>query len=70
MLSNGRVVSESEDNMIRVWDLSTGESVQVLNEHTDLIISLAVLPAGLEMVGIATDERVRVWDPSTWDWCG
>ena len=65
VLSDGRVISESDDNMIRVWDLSTGESVQVPNKHTDLIVSVALLPG--EMVGIATDERVRVWDPSTWE---
>ena len=34
VLGDGRIVSGSNDKTLRVWDLSSGECVQVLEGHT------------------------------------
>ena len=36
MLPDGRIVSGSEDNTIRIWNVDTGETVHVLEGHTDV----------------------------------
>ena len=48
---------------VRVWDLSTGECVRVLDGHTGKITSLAVLSDDRVVSG-SYDRRLRVWDLS------
>ena len=35
MLSDGRILSGSNDNMIRIWNADTGETVQIINNSDD-----------------------------------
>ena len=35
VLPNGRVVSGSDDNTLKVWDVSSGQCLQTLSGHTD-----------------------------------
>ena len=65
VLSDGRVVSGS-DKTVRVWDLSTGECVQVLKGHTCEVKCVAVLSDGRVASG-SNDTTIRVWDVSTGD---
>lgn len=60
VLSDGRLVSGSEDEAIRIWDTSTGQSLITLTGHTGPITSLAVLPNGYLASG--SDEGIRVWN--------
>ena len=41
-----RIVSDSDDNSVRVWDSSTGAELKVLNGHSDIILSVAFSPDG------------------------
>ena len=61
VLPDGRVVSGSSDNTLRVWDLTLGESVQTLEGHTDWVRAVAVLPDGRVVSG-SSDNTLRVWD--------
>ncbi|WP_456476614.1 WD40 repeat domain-containing protein, partial [Oceanithermus sp.] len=61
VLPDGRVVSGSDDNTLRVWDLERGEAVQVLEGHRGSVLSLAVLPDGRVVSG-SDDNTLRVWD--------
>ena len=36
VLSDGRIVSGSSDETIRIWDSVTGECVKILKGHTDV----------------------------------
>lgn len=38
------MVSGSNDNSLRVWDVSTAQCLQTLNGHTDYVSHLGVLP--------------------------
>jgi dynein assembly factor with WDR repeat domains 1 len=41
MISGNRVLTASSDRTARLWDVNTGECVQVLDGHSDEIFSCA-----------------------------
>jgi len=57
-----RAISASGDNMLRVWDLESGEAVHVLAGHTGPVMRLALCPAGRLAVSSSSDGTVRAWD--------
>ena len=72
-LKDGRIVSGSEDNTIRVWDLGKREDedgyVRELRGHTDWVDSVIQLKDGRIISG-SYGKTVRVWgyvDPATGD---
>ncbi|PPQ91572.1 hypothetical protein CVT25_012046, partial [Psilocybe cyanescens] len=62
-----QIVSGSSDELVRVWVVSTGEELKVLNGHTKFVRSVAFSPAGKQIVSGLNDKSVRVWDVSTGD---
>lgn len=57
-----RAVSGSDDGMIRVWDLDTGELVHRLDGHRGTVHAVAVSADGTRAISGADDHDVRVWD--------
>ena len=49
------------DHSVRVWDVQRRQCDAVLKGHTDIVLSLAVLPDGRLLSGSA-DRIIRVWD--------
>jgi len=64
VLPDGRVVSSSYDNTLRVWDVDTGRTLATLQGHTHSVSALAVLPDGRVVSG-SSDKTLRVWDVDT-----
>ena len=64
VLSDGRVVSGSDDRSLRVWDPWTGQCLQVMEDHHSRVNCMALLPNGYIISG-SSDHSLRVWDPST-----
>ncbi|PPQ93171.1 hypothetical protein CVT25_002629, partial [Psilocybe cyanescens] len=63
---NGKkIVSGSDDNLVRVWDVSTGNELKVLKGHTHVVTSVAFSPDGKKIVSGSHDNSVMVWDVST-----
>ena len=49
---------------ILLWDVTTGDQIAVLDEHTQGVSSLTFSPDGTTLVSTATDGTILLWD---WD---
>ena len=65
--SNGRhIASGSSDKTIRVWDVTTGQTVAgPFQGHTSDVTSVAYSPNGRHVVSGSSDKTIRVWDATT-----
>ncbi len=59
------IVSGSDDETIKVWDLATGTKKRTLTGHIDWVNSVAISPNGRTMVSGSCDETIKVWDLAT-----
>ena len=59
------LVSEGEDNTVRLWDTETGEHKHTLAAHTDGISPVAFSPEGKTLASGSGDGSVRLWDTET-----
>ena len=49
---------------IQLWDVTTGDQIAALDEHTQGVITLAFSPDGTTLVSTAADGTILLWD---WD---
>lgn len=63
-LSNGDIVSVSDDNTIRLWDPITFKCYDVLSGHTNTINDVVVMPDDT-IVSCSEDRSIIVWQSST-----
>ena len=54
----------SDDNTIRLWDISSGETTQELSGHTAAVLSVAFSPGGKTLAS-GSGNTVRLWDISS-----
>ncbi len=57
------IVTASEDNTARVWDVSP--RTQVLTGHTDVVFDVAWSPSGDRLAAAGLDGTARIWDVAT-----
>jgi WD40 repeat protein len=57
-----RVISASEDYLLKVWDLASGRVLATLEGHTYGVTACAVTPSGRRVVSASNDRTLRVWD--------
>ena len=50
------------DSVIRIWDVNTGQLLQTLTGHTNVILSVAWSPNGTKIASSSHDHTVRIWD--------
>jgi len=61
--SNGKfLISGSDDNKVKIWDVSKQGLIQVLSKHTSDVNELAVSPDGKWFITGDESDRVLVWD--------
>jgi WD40 repeat protein/class 3 adenylate cyclase len=61
------LVTAGEDMTARVWELATGELIQTLKGHLDVVYSVAFSPDGALLATGSADRTVRIWDVQTWN---
>ena len=64
VLQDGRVVSGSDDNTLRVWDAASGQCLQTLEGHSSGVTCVAVLQDGRVVSG-SHDGTLHVWDAAS-----
>ena len=63
MSGDGRLaLSASEDNTLRVWDVASGTTLQVLKGHTSSVRSCALSGDGRLALSASEDKTLRLWD--------
>lgn len=69
VLGDGRVVSASDDDTLKLWDPDSGELLTTFEGHADSVVAVAVTAVAVldddRVVSASLDRTVRVWDPST-----
>jgi WD40 repeat protein len=60
---NGQLlVSGSEDNSVRLWDVASGESLKALRGHSRAVRSALFSPDGNRVLSGGEDQSVRIWN--------
>ncbi len=59
------LVSGSYDNTVRVWKISTGETVHVLQGHAQKVYSVVLDTARNRCISGSMDSFVKIWDLET-----
>ncbi|KAI1171122.1 WD40 repeat-like protein [Nemania sp. FL0916] len=59
------LVSGSYDNTVRVWRISTGETVHVLQGHTQKVYSVVLDTERNRCISGSMDSLVKIWDLGT-----
>ncbi|MCG6863551.1 MAG: WD40 repeat domain-containing protein [Chromatiaceae bacterium] len=62
-----RVVLGCDDGRIRIFDCNTGESVRQIDAHRSGIKKVAVSPVTGDILSAAYDQRVLVWDATSFE---
>jgi len=59
-----KIVGPSKDKL-RVWDLETGQTLQVLEGHNETVNNVVVTPDGKKAISASADATLRIWDLKT-----
>ncbi|BAY88615.1 MULTISPECIES: NB-ARC domain-containing protein [unclassified Tolypothrix] len=59
------LISGSDDNTLKIWNLETGEETLALTGHTKFITAVAVTPNGKYIISSSGDRTIKVWEINT-----
>ncbi|KAF5367685.1 hypothetical protein D9758_009894 [Tetrapyrgos nigripes] len=60
-----RVVSQSDDKTIQIWNVETGEEEKKLEGHSGWVTSVAFSADGQRVVSGSFDKTIRIWNVET-----
>ena len=63
---DGTLVSSGEDGTIRVWNISTGECLHVIQAYSMRCASVSFSPDGKILASGGVDGTIKIWDVKTW----
>ncbi|KAI9035006.1 WD40 repeat domain-containing protein [Aspergillus affinis] len=58
-----KLASASFDEVIWVWDPTTGHQLSICEGHTETVLDVAWSPNGSQLASASIDYTVRVWNP-------
>ncbi len=59
------LVSGSEDNTVKVWDIESGSLLRTLEGHVSFVLTVSVGADGRTVISGSEDKTVKVWDLET-----
>jgi WD40 repeat protein len=63
IFTSGRcMVSCSEDQTIRIWDVATGQCLKIIRGHTNRVRSLSLSSDESLLLSASEDQTIRLWD--------
>ncbi|NJL84004.1 MAG: protein kinase [Chloroflexaceae bacterium] len=64
--SEGQVIGTgSDDKIIHVWNLATGENLCTLKGHSSWVSTVVVSSDGKQLISGSSDNTIRIWDLAT-----
>jgi len=57
-----KLASGSHDRTMRIWNVTTGKVEQMLEGHSDPVMSVAFSRDGSKLASRSDDRTVRVWN--------
>ena len=64
-LDGTTLATGSNDNLIHLWDVATGDRLSTLTGHEDGIVSVSFSPDRKRLLSSSVDQTVRLWDAGT-----
>lgn len=61
ILSEDRIVSGSEDKLIKVWSLLTGECLKTLQGHQKYVWCVKAMSNGETIISGSGDSTIKIW---------
>jgi WD40 repeat protein len=58
---DGNTLVSSDDQVVRLWNIQTGECLRLLQGHSDTVFSVAFNADGQTIVSGSADQTVRFW---------
>ncbi len=62
---NWKTLAITEGNIIRLWDMETGQQNATLTGHTERVLDIAFSPNGELLASRTKDETIRLWNAET-----
>ena len=63
-----RLATGSENNLVKLWDLTSGQEVLTLRGHSNLVTSVAFSPDGKRLATASFDNTAKIWEGGiAWD---
>ena len=60
-----RLASASDDNSVKIWDVSAGKELATLQGHEERVYSVRFSPNGKKLATAGGDNKARIWDAET-----